>query len=275
MTNFTGIRLIAADMDGTLLNSRHELNNDFHTVYGKLKAQHILFAPASGRQLYNLQNKFGDTGGDMIFIAENGSHVQYKGRDILVQSLPPDKVKMLVTMARNVPGVYIILCGKKQAYVESTVPEFMQNVEMYYDRRMIVEDLLKVEDDEFLKIAICDLNGSEINSYPAFRHLEGELQVKVSGKIWLDLSHQLANKGRALQVVQREFNISPEQTMAFGDYLNDVEMMQQAYYSYAMSNAHPSVKEVARFATKSNEENGVGEVLDQVLESFHARQIIS
>lgn len=275
MTDFTGIRLIAADMDGTLLNSRHELDNHFHATYEKLKAQQILFAPASGRQLYNLQNKFGDAGNDMIFIAENGSHVQYKGRDILVQSLPPDKVKMLVSMARRIPGVYIILCGKKQAYVESTAPEFMQNVEMYYDRRMVVEDLLKVEDDEFLKIAICDLSGSEANSYPVFRHLEGELQVKVSGKIWLDLSHQLANKGRALQVVQREFNISPGQTMAFGDYLNDVEMMQQAYYSYAMSNAHPSVKETARFTARSNEENGVGEVLNQVLEAFRSQQVIS
>jgi Cof subfamily protein (haloacid dehalogenase superfamily) len=265
MIDFSGIKLIAADMDGTLLNSRHELDLHFNTVYEKLKAQDILFAPASGRQLYNLQNKFGDMGLDMVFIAENGSHVQYKGRDLLVQSLPSDKVHMLISMVRRTPGVNMILCGKKQAYIESTAPEFMQNVEMYYDRCKIVDDLLKVDDDEFLKIAICDLNGAEKNSYPRFRQLEGELQVKLSGQIWLDLSHQLANKGRALQVVQQEFNISPEQTMAFGDYLNDVEMMQQAYYSYAMSNAHPVVKAAARFTARSNEENGVGEILNQVL----------
>jgi Cof subfamily protein (haloacid dehalogenase superfamily) len=268
MTDFSGIRLIAADMDGTLLNSRHELDIHFNTVYEKLKAQQILFAPASGRQLYNLQNKFGDMGADMVFIAENGSHVQYKGRDLLVQSLPADKVHMLISMVRQMPGVYMILCGKKQAYVENTDPEFMRQVEMYYDRRKPVDDLMKVDDDEFLKIAVCDLNGAEKNSYPRFRHLEGELQVKISGQIWLDLSHQLANKGRALQVVQREFNISAEQTMAFGDYLNDVEMMEQAYYSYAMSNAHPAVKNAARYTARSNEENGVGEILDQVLASF-------
>ncbi|RYG43939.1 MAG: HAD family hydrolase [Chitinophagaceae bacterium] len=265
MTDFSRIRLIAADMDGTLLNSRHELDSEFNFVYEQLKAREILFAPASGRQLYNLQNKFGDAGRDMIFIAENGSYVRYKGRDLLVQSLPADKVHMLISMIRGLQGVYIILCGKKQAYIESTDPEFMRNVEMYYDKRKIVDDLLKVDDDDFLKIAICDLNGAEKNSYPKFRHLEGELQVKVSGRIWLDLSHQLANKGRALQVVQREFNISPEDTMVFGDYLNDLEMMQQAHYSYAMSNAHPSVKDVARFSAKSNEENGVGEILKEVL----------
>ncbi|MBO9659671.1 MAG: HAD hydrolase family protein, partial [Chitinophagaceae bacterium] len=110
-------------------------------------------------------------------------------------------------------------------------------------------------------------SGAEANSYPVFRHLEGALQVKVSGKIWLDLSHQLANKGRALQAVQQQLNISVEECMAFGDYLNDVEMMQQAYFSYAMSNAHPEVKKAARFEAMSNEENGVGQVIVKVIDA--------
>lgn len=255
-------------MDGTLLNGKHEYDPGFPGIYKELTRHGILFAPASGRQLYNLQNKFGELGNEMVFIAENGSHVFYKGRDLLVQSLPKDKVHMLINMAREVDGVNIILCGKKQAYIESPEPEFIRNVEMYYDRRMMVDDLLQVREDDFLKIAICDLRGAEANSYPVFRHLEGELQVKVSGRIWLDLSHQLANKGRAMQVVQQQLNISPQQTMAFGDYLNDVEMMQQAYFSYAMSNAHPEVKAAARFETLSNEQNGVGVILDEVLASL-------
>jgi Cof subfamily protein (haloacid dehalogenase superfamily) len=267
MIDFSGIRLIAADMDGTLLNSRHEYDPGFPALYDQLKTKGIIFAPASGRQLYNLQNKFGELGQDMLFIAENGSHVQYQGRDLLVQSLPQGKVPELIRMAREISGVNIILCGKKQAYMESRDPEFIQQMEMYYDRRMFVDDLLAVEDDDFLKIAICDLSGAEANSYPVFRHLEGELQVKISGKIWLDLSHQLANKGRALQAVQQQLNISVDECMAFGDYLNDVEMMQQAYFSYAMSNAHPEVKKAARFETLSNEENGVGQIISKVVES--------
>lgn len=268
MDDFKAVKLIAADMDGTLLNGRHELTDEFESLYAALRARGILFAPASGRQLYNLQNKFGTMSDDMIFIAENGSHVQYKGRDVMVQALPPDKLKMLIELARSQEGIYIILCGKKQAYMESDAPEFLENVRMYYDRRVLVQDLLQVKDEEFLKIAICDLRGAEAHSYPVFRHLEGELQVKVSGKIWLDLSHKLANKGRALEAVQREWNILPEQTMVFGDYLNDLEMMGQAYYSYAMSNAHPSVKDASRFMAASNEENGVGEVLKQVLAAY-------
>jgi hydroxymethylpyrimidine pyrophosphatase-like HAD family hydrolase len=53
------------------------------------------------------------------------------------------------------------------------------------------------------------------------------------------------NKGNAIEKLQKSLNILPEQTMAFGDYLNDIEMLKNARYSYAMENAHPSVKEVA------------------------------
>ncbi|MBC7688706.1 MAG: HAD hydrolase family protein, partial [Aquabacterium sp.] len=91
------------------------------------------------------------------------------------------------------------------------------------------------------------------------------LQVKISGHIWLDLSHKLANKGRAINVLQQKFNISPNETMVFGDYLNDLEMMQQASFSYAMENAHEDIKNAARFITKSNEEDGVTIVLQELL----------
>jgi len=144
---------------------------------------------------------------------------------------------------------------------------------MYYDEYEVVPDLLKVENDRFLKIAICDLAGSEANSYTFFRHKQNELQVKISGAVWLDLSHKLANKGRALKVVQKKFGISFDETMVFGDYLNDLEMMHEASFSYAMENAHPDIKKAARFLAKSNEENGVTEVLRQMLHEMNTVHI--
>jgi hypothetical protein len=135
---------------------------------------------------------------------------------------------------------------------------------MYYDKYTVVDDLLGVEDDQFLKIAIYDFAGAESNSYTHFQQSKEHLQVKVSGSNWLDISHRLANKGRALEVLQHKYGIAVEQTMSFGDYLNDLEMMQQAYFSYAMANAHPLIKEAARFRAKSNDEDGVLEVMRQL-----------
>ncbi len=251
-------------MDGTLLDPQHQLSPDFYPVYEALKAKGILFAAASGRQYYNLLNLFEPIKNDIVFMAENGSYTAFQGEEILVQAMPLETTQQLLQKARTVPGVYIVLCGKKTAYVDNTAQEFMDQVKLYYDEVQVVEDLLQITDDEFLKIAICDLAGSESNSNTYFQEERTHLQVTVSGKIWLDICHREANKGVALQAVQKKFGITPEQTMVFGDYLNDLKMMDHAHFSYAMENAHEDIKQAAKLRAKSNTQNGVVEVLRQV-----------
>jgi len=263
--DLSNIKFVAVDMDGTLLNANHELSDEFYPLFDQMKAKGILFAVASGRQYYNLLNRFKPISDDVIFIGDNGSYVAYRNEEILVQSMEPAIVKELLTEAASIPTCYPILCGKDRAYVQDTLPRFIENVEMYYDKWALVDDLLKVHDDEFLKISLCDFGGSERNSYPVFKPQEDRLQVKISGTIWLDLSHQLANKGRAVEMIQKRFDITADETMAFGDYLNDLEMLQQASYSFAMANAHPDIKRAARFKALSNEENGVLKVIEQML----------
>ena len=65
------------------------------------------------------------------------------------------------------------------------------------------------------------------------------------------------NKGVAVQQVQQYLQIKPEECAAFGDYLNDAEMLEAVDYSFAMDNAHPDIKKLARFSTGSNAEAGV------------------
>lgn len=266
--NFSNIRLIASDMDGTLLNSNHHLSDTFVPVFRKLKEHGIIFVAASGRQYYNLLKTLDEVKDEVIFAAENGSYVVFRDEEIHVQAMAHEIVWDLISTARNIPNTYPIICGKKKAYVESTEPAFIDHLKLYFERYEIVEDLLQVKDDEFLKFTLCDLTGSEGNSYPYFKDLEQTLKVKVSGPIWLDISHPLANKGVAMDVLQQKFGVSFDETMIFGDYFNDLEMLQKGYYSYAMANAHPEIKKIARFETKSNDENGVVEVLAKVLDAL-------
>jgi len=91
--------------------------------------------------------------------------------------------------------------------------------------------------------------------------------VKISGENWVDIAHYNANKGNALKFIQKELGISKEETMVFGDYNNDLEMLEEAYFSYSMENAHINVKNTARFTTKSNDEGGVEMVLKELLKA--------
>ncbi|WP_198405634.1 HAD family hydrolase [Chitinophaga caeni] len=265
--NMDSVKLVVTDMDGTLLNANGQKSPEFYTVFRDLRKHDIQFAAASGRQYYNLLHQFEPVKNDMYFMAENGSYVAYKDETLLVRGLETTVAHGLIDIARSIPGAYIILCGRKQAYLESTDEAFLVHVNQYYDRQQIVKDLKSVVDDDLLKIAICDTKGAESNSYQHFKQYEQELQVKISGKTWLDLSDRLANKGVALSALQKRLGIRPEETMVFGDYLNDLEMMGAAKFSYAMANAHPEIKAAATYIAPSNEEDGVMTVLKELLRS--------
>jgi len=262
--DFSSVKLVATDMDGTLLNTRHELSTDFFTIFDRMRSKGILFSAASGRQYQNLYNCFPGIQDEIVFIAENGSYVVHGGKELHIQPMELDLTRDILNRTKKLPHVMTILCGKQSAYIDNDDPTFIKRLSMYYDAYTVVNNITDVDDDEFLKIAICDLSGAEKNSYPHFLEYHNDLQVKVSGNVWLDLSHKLAHKGKALDVVQKRFGIGREHTMVFGDYLNDVEMMNEAHFSFAMENAHPEVKRAAKFVTRSNDDRGVLSILEQL-----------
>lgn len=256
------IKFVATDMDGTLLNSKKEINEEFYEVFEEMRERDIIFAAASGRQYYSLLEVFDDIKDDMMFIAENGTFVVYKGKELFTNLLDRELSMELIKVGREIEESYVVLCGKEAAYIENDSPRLVDEVAKYYKRYKIVDDLTKVDDD-ILKISICDFKGAEENSSKYYEKYRDKAQVAVSIDRWLDIMAKNVNKGEAIKRVQELLGISYDETMVFGDYLNDLEMMSSGYYSYAMENAHDDLKKVARFRAKSNDENGVVEVLKE------------
>lgn len=157
------IKLIATDLDGTLLDEKSEINPEFYKVFKKLRERGIMFSAASGRQYQNLIKKFEDIKDDMMFISENGTLVVYKGKEILSNPLNKELVNEIIETTRSIKGKKIVMSGKKYAYIESKDEAFIQEVSTYYAKFKIVEDLTKVEGD-ILKIAVFDFKGAEHNN---------------------------------------------------------------------------------------------------------------
>lgn len=259
------IKLIASDMDGTLLNNKGELAPEFYEVFKELRKKNILFAAASGRQYFTLVRTFESIKDDIIFIAENGTLIIYQGEEIALNSLDKKIAGELIQKARTIEGVNIVVCTRTGAYVEKRSERFIDEVEKYYVKYQVVDDLMQVEGD-ILKVTLCDFKGAETNSNPYFKDLKENLHICIAGEHWLDMMAKGVSKGLAIKHLQQLFNIKYEETMVFGDYLNDLEMLQNAHYSYAMDNAHPELKKAARFIAKTNEENGVIEKIKEFLE---------
>ncbi len=252
-------------MDGTLLNENGEINIEFFDIYKRLQDLNIKFAVASGRQYHRLMYNFQHIAQELIYNAENGTIVKYKDEEIYSAALDKQDVMRIVQQSRDVPGINLILCGKNCAYLDTSREEIVEEAKKYYHNLDLVKDFNQVE-DEIIKIAVLDLQGSQDNSYKVFYPLwKDKLQVKVSGQIWLDIFSKEADKGIAINIIQKKFNISKEETMVFGDYFNDIEMFQEAYYSYAMENAPEEVKKHARFVAKSNRDNGVVEKIKEMI----------
>ena len=226
------------------------------------------FCPASGRQYYNLLERFEPIAERLIFIAENGSYVVRGGAEIGSECLARDAAHELIGVARGLAAAGsncgVVLCGKRSAYIERGDPDFLAQVDRYYHRLARVDDLLSV-DDSLLKLAIYDFDSSERRIYPAFARFRSTHQVVVSSANWLDVMALQANKGAGLRRIQQALGVSREQTMVFGDFLNDLEMMDEAAYSFAMANAHPLLKQRARFLAPGNADNGVVRTIKSVL----------
>ena len=123
-----------------------------------------------------------------------------------------------------------------------------------------------IEKDKICKLAVFDAKNAEENAYELLKKYNGELLVCLSGHNWVDLMNIGVNKGEAIKIIQENYNISFDETMAFGDYLNDFEMMQNCKYSYAMENAHPKLKEICNYRAKSNDEDGVVDAIKKHFE---------
>ena len=252
------IKLIMTDMDGTLLDENGKLPAEFDEVMEMVKERKILFAPASGRQYYALLRQFEKYKDEFIFFAENGTYVAHREIELFSSVMPNATVKNLLRIAKTIPQTYPVVCGKKGAYVTATYEPFIGELEKYYTKFQVVKDFSEIQ-DEVIKVSFCDFSeqGSEFNTYPHFSEYREQLQISVSSNLWVDVMNYGINKGIAIQQVQKMLGISPKECAAFGDYLNDLEMMSSVYYSFAMDNAHPQIKEVANFAAKSNREHGV------------------
>ena len=253
------IKLIMSDMDGTLLDENSNLPEEFPEIVAELKRRGVIFAPASGRQYFSLRETFKDFADDFIFFAENGTIVMRHDKELSSTTMSKQVALSILDTVRSNDNIFCVYCGKKDAYVENSQnrPNFIDELSRYYTHNSFVENFAEI-DDECIKVSLYDASGrANTVIYPLVKKYNGQQQVVLSSDYWVDVMAFGINKGIAIQQIQRRLKIAPDECAAFGDYLNDAEMMSSVYYSFAMENAHPQIKRLARYQTSSNADHGV------------------
>lgn len=253
------IKMIFSDMDGTLLDEQGQLPDGFDSVIRCLRERGVMFAPCSGRQYFSLLDTFWDYREEFLFLAENGTMVRYRDKELFSSPMDHGMGMQVICAVVDVPHVYTAYCGKKHAYVLESQYDAVFAAEMrrYYTHCTVVRDFEGI-DDEMIKASFWDSTGqADCRIYDPLCRFQGPLQVALSSDSWVDVMNADINKGVAVRHVQRSLGVRPEECAAFGDYLNDAELMEAVGYSFAMANAHPAIKQLARYETESNAEHGV------------------
>lgn len=255
------IKLVALDMDGTLLNSKKEKPAEF--IPWVEKHPEIKVVIASGRQYYTLEKDFMEIRDKLTFIAENGGLVFEKGEVIFKDEMDKQDVLNCIDLIEKVPYATAVVCGAKSAYVTEPDEEIRYNVEMYYERKTIVKDLREaVKNDAIVKVAVYFKKEKAEESMKYFENVGKNLSTVLSGASWIDIANKTEGKGNAVKAICKKYSIAHEEAMAFGDYLNDMSLLESCGESYCMKNGHPTLKSLAKYVTeKTNDENGVMEVL--------------
>ena len=258
------IKLIATDIDGTLVaDGTLDLNPEYYDVIKELKRRGTIVLAASGRQRASIEKVFTPVLDDISFISENGTCIYSKDYQY-VDVIDPEIVRTYIEEARQFPGCEIAINKDNMTYMEN-IGVYQHLVGDYGYQGELIDDVLE-NPEGVCKMSIFHHNCAEDVVGEEFIERWGEkMNVVVSGKCWVDCANKGANKGSALRHFQEEYGIVPDETLAFGDNLNDIEMLKRASHSFAVENAREEVKEAANFVAPSYKEDGVLQVLKAVL----------
>lgn len=263
------IKLIASDIDGTLLVEGHdELNPEIFEVIRELKKRGVLFAAASGRQYQSVRQLFAPVANEIIFICENGSNVICREYEMSSTVLDRKNAEELIHYIRTLPDCYLTASTKEAMYVEDQEEDFLRLLrEGYHNEIRVTPDVL-AEDIEIIKISFYREAGVREIAPEVIEIWKDRFNTVVAGEPWIDFMDYGADKGKALESVQRLLHISREETMAFGDNYNDLGMLAAAGESYAVANARTAVREAAKHLAEENTRDGVLKVLKGLLEKM-------
>ena len=153
------IKLIATDLDGTLLDPKSRLDpGRFWRVFDRIKAAGCHFVLASGDQYYCMRNYFGPRGEELSYVAENGAWVRAEGGRTLFCAAIPETLWKPVARAlrdhRAYPQAALLVCGKKQAYLPANLPPDLAAILAHFYPSSTVEENLDAIDDEILKLCL-------------------------------------------------------------------------------------------------------------------------
>lgn len=261
------IKLVLTDMDGTFLDNSGGFNRGLYEDAKKImKEKGVVFAPVTGKQCERVEELFGDDAEDLYILGDSATRIKHNGEFIYESLLRNELGQEIIQTLEQISSDHtIIACTKDAAVIKDNIPqEEAAIVRGSYARVKQISDFKEIKED-FVKITIHDPARNCFETREKLSPFYESAYIVASEAAWIDIANANVHKGTTVERLQEILNVTPEETVAFGDGYNDLELMKRAAFSFAVRNAVKEIKDAANFITRSNEEDAVMKTIIQLL----------
>lgn len=243
------IKLVATDMDGTFLDGQGQFDMErLKRLLERYREKGIYFAVASGRGLLSLEKLFDEVRDQIIFIAENGSVVQFHEEDLYEATMSQEFYLAAFEKLQQSPYVdtsKLLLTGKRGCYVLETVDETYMKFSSHYNENIQKVKRLADITDEIFKFTT-NFTPETIEAGEAWvnENVPG-VKAMTTGFESIDIVLDYVDKGVAIKALAEKLGLEMDEVMAFGDNLNDLHMLEVVGHPVAPENARPEILDLA------------------------------
>lgn len=250
-SSYRRIKLVASDMDGTLLDPDGELPQETFELIERLRAEDIRFVAASGRRLDTLRTQFAPVADRIDFVAANGAQVVVDGRLIDREVFSHAAVRRLARAVDLFETLHLALFDDVRSYLMDDESVFEREVDKNLPLPVRVHDVPSPEVSIIKASVYCDAGVMDM-AYALARELGEDFVFAPSGSKWIDVMQRGVNKATGIEQVMAAHGITADETMAFGDSMNDYEILRMVGVSVAMENGRSAIKQIADRVIGSN-----------------------
>lgn len=263
-------KIIAIDMDGTLLNSHNQVSLRTRNALARAKEKGVHIVLATGRILRSAKHFSEELELDNPILACNGAIILDENRNVIYnRPLEMDLAKKVMELGRDY-NVYYHFYNEETLYSNHYVKEI---VDYYSTKTQILDinifenynEILDSKNINIFKFLFIDDDIGRLNKLRRdFSTIDG-LNITSSWDNNIEVMDFRASKGIGLEYLCNEMNISPDQVIAIGDSENDLPMIKYAGLGVAMGNSDERIKLEADYITETNDEDGVAKVIEKFI----------
>jgi Cof subfamily protein (haloacid dehalogenase superfamily) len=262
------IKLICSDMDGTLLDENSQLPPETFDLIRQLKAKGIHFAVSSGRRYATLCEFFEPVADEIDYVASNGCQVYVDGEMVDREVFSHLAVLQVYEVVKMFSCLHLMVNDRTHTFLFDDLACYQRALDKDLRNNMqvkvvpgpeinIIKGSIYVDDEKYLM----DM------TYVLDRELGDVFRFSPSDVRWIDFVPRHVSKATGVEQVMSHYGLTTDEVMAFGDAMNDYELLRFVGHPVAMGNARYAVKQIAEQTIGTNVEHSVQREMRRMLEN--------